>query len=402
MAAAQTVGTTQATLPAHIDHSHLGHPTPQLQRQIQEYEALKQKLLLQVRREQLLGDILRRIRQSLNLEEILQSTADEVQKFLRADRVVLFQFDPQWNGTIAVEAVADVQFSMLGITIDEPCFRDRYVQYYRQGRMRAIDDIDQAGISPCHYNLLSQYQVRANLVVPVIYSDRLWGLVIAHHCTGPRVWKQSEIRLLAQLADQVAIAIYQGELYSRLAAANQELQELSARDALTGLANRRQFDQVMQQEWQRLTRMGQPLALLLVDVDFFKPYNDTYGHPAGDACLQHIAKILASSLHRSGDLGARYGGEEFALVLPNTPIAGAEQVAENVRQAVHAAQIPHTQSAIASHVTLSIGIGVMVPTLQSAPEALIHAADQALYQAKHQGRDRWCVWSEPDTATASS
>jgi diguanylate cyclase (GGDEF)-like protein len=171
--------------------------------------------------------------------------------------------------------------------------------------------------------------------------------------------------------------------------ANQELTRLSASDGLTGIANRRYFDEHIAREWRRARRSASSVALMMCDVDHFKLFNDTYGHQAGDDCLRRVAGAIATSLERGSDMAARYGGEEFVVVLSETTIGGALIVAEKIRHAVHALQIPHSASRF-GRVTLSIGIAARVPEVDDASAALVAAADQALYQAKHNGRDRVC------------
>lgn len=177
-------------------------------------------------------------------------------------------------------------------------------------------------------------------------------------------------------------------LNHQLQEANLELQSLASLDSLTQIANRRYFDEYFNLEWQRLAREKVPLSLILCDVDFFKTYNDTYGHQAGDDCLQQVAKAIKSALKRSADLVARYGGEEFAIILPNTETSGAVHVAEKILAAVEAMEIAHANSQIGNKVTLSLGVASTVPGHKSSPATLIAAADRALYQAKAQGRAR--------------
>lgn len=176
-------------------------------------------------------------------------------------------------------------------------------------------------------------------------------------------------------------------LAKQLDQANQELKSLSSRDGLTGIANRRAFDETLEREWQRALRTGSELAMLLCDVDHFKRFNDSYGHQAGDECLRRVAAALRDSVARGTDAVARYGGEEFGIILADTGIGGALIVAEKIRHAVHLLAIPHQASATGT-LTLSIGIACFVPTPQQKPEALLQAADRALYSAKHNGRDR--------------
>ncbi len=166
------------------------------------------------------------------------------------------------------------------------------------------------------------------------------------------------------------------------------LRSLSFLDGLTGIANRRRFDEAMAREWRRCGRSHQPVSLILLDVDHFKAYNDHYGHQAGDECLRAIADILAEQVNRAGDLIARYGGEEFIVLLPETGHEGAEQVAERLRLAVARQGIPHAHSPVAPHITISLGVATQVPTGTDTPDGLAQMADQLLYQAKRSGRNR--------------
>lgn len=181
------------------------------------------------------------------------------------------------------------------------------------------------------------------------------------------------------------------ERTAALEEANKELHQLATLDGLTLVANRRGFDAYWQQQWQFLMQQQQPLALILADIDYFKPYNDHYGHQAGDECLWKIAQTIACALNRPTDLLARYGGEEFVVVLPYTSIKGACKVAEAIIAAIHKICLPHAQSVISDHVTLSLGITCVVPQPHCSWKQPITFADQALYQAKQEGRDRYCV-----------
>lgn len=169
---------------------------------------------------------------------------------------------------------------------------------------------------------------------------------------------------------------------------NNQLQVLSSFDSLTGIANRRSFDEYLANEWDHAARSSSWISLILIDIDFFKYYNDTYGHQAGDHCLYQVATTLNNSLHRSGDLAARYGGEEFAVVLPDTDSRGAMVVAEILRSEIEQLNIPHAKSTVANHVTVSMGIASTMPATHNSPEKLIEEADQALYAAKKSGRNR--------------
>ncbi|QCG97125.1 PleD family two-component system response regulator [Azospirillum sp. TSA2s] len=166
------------------------------------------------------------------------------------------------------------------------------------------------------------------------------------------------------------------------------LRSLSFLDGLTGIANRRRFDEAMAREWRRCARSHLPLSLVILDVDHFKAYNDQYGHQAGDECLRIVAEVLAERARRPSDLVARYGGEEFVCLLPETDGPGATRVAEGFRAAVAERRIPHAQSPVAPFVTISLGVATVIPSAESSPEKLAEMADQLLYRAKRTGRNR--------------
>jgi diguanylate cyclase (GGDEF)-like protein len=170
--------------------------------------------------------------------------------------------------------------------------------------------------------------------------------------------------------------------------ANRRLNLLSTIDSLTGIPNRRFFDQSMIKEWRRAQRDQQKLTVAMIDIDFFKYYNDTYGHQEGDNCLNQVAYAIAKEARRPGDLAARYGGEEFALILPNTDISGAVALCEAIRRSVQMLAIPHQASLVNPSVTVSIGVATVVPCENMSPCHLIKLADQSLYKAKENGRDK--------------
>lgn len=205
--------------------------------------------------------------------------------------------------------------------------------------------------------------------------------------------------VLARVRHQITILRQQQQLTAQnyqlqqvkaaLQQANLELERIANIDCLTQIANRRCFDEVLEQEWQRLRREQQPLSLILCDIDYFKQYNDRYGHLAGDTCLQHVAQIITQYVNRPADIVARYGGEEFVVILPNTDQEGAIAIVKAIQEALQGLQIAHAASAIAEYVTLSAGIACLVPTLTFSSVKLIAEADAALYQAKQRGRNTW-------------
>ena len=223
-------------------------------------------------------------------------------------------------------------------------------------------------------------------------------------------WRYS-VRLQTELAEQlrlrVALAQANTELEDKvqqrtqaLEEVNHQLEVLSVTDALTRLANRRRFDAVWLDEWQRALRQATPLAVIMLDVDHFKAYNDHYGHQQGDECLRRVGEVLLTTVRRAGELVARYGGEEFVVVLPGTSVIHAMAVAESIRANIQAAGIAHAHSGVAAVVTVSLGVAVGIPTQGDARDALVHAADAALYRAKDQGRNR-VVLSDIDRGKGS-
>ena len=178
------------------------------------------------------------------------------------------------------------------------------------------------------------------------------------------------------------------QLSAELATVNRTLEHISKQDALTALANRRHFDTYLADEVARTQRTKKALTLIMCDVDFFKSYNDHYGHQAGDSCLKQVAAAIQSCCRRPADLAARYGGEEFALILPETDLSGGTQVAEDIRNAVEQLHLTHEYSEAGPYVSISVGVATYLPGAVTSADQLVAAADEALYRAKHLGRNR--------------
>ena len=183
---------------------------------IDERKQAQFSLQQQVEQQHLIMEMTQRIRQSLNLQDILQTTVDEVRQFLQVDRVIIFQFAADWGGTVTVESVGNQALAILPFDICDPCIGDSYVEPFKQGLVTAKADIYAAEISPCHVEFLAQFQIRANLVVPILKNGELWGLLVAHHCVAPRHWQDSEVDLLRQIASQVSIALQQAALFEQV------------------------------------------------------------------------------------------------------------------------------------------------------------------------------------------
>ena len=217
--------------------------------------------------------------------------------------------------------------------------------------------------------------------------DRAFEVGATDYVTKPIHWPVLRQRVRRILAERWAWTEL-CQIKEKLEVANQKLQRLACMDGLTALHNRRHFDESLHRDWKRMMRDKAPLSLILCDIDFFKAYNDTYGHQAGDECLKQVAEILRQSARRSADFVARYGGEEFALILPNTEAIGAIEVAETIRSRMKARGISHLGSEVSQFVTLSLGIASLIPNRLSSAEILVKESDQALYEAKTKGRDR--------------
>ncbi len=199
-----------------------------------------------------------------------------------------------------------------------------------------------------------------------------------------RVELRSRVRSALSLKEEME---RRKELLTQVEKANAKLLLLSSQDGLTGLPNRRHFDQMIDKEWRRSVRHGLPMSFIIIDIDFFKLYNDTYGHQYGDDCLKSVAEQIKLAAKRPGDIPARYGGEEFVLILAETGLDVAKRIAEDLRREVVAMKILHESSRVSEYVTISLGVASMVPHRNSSPEGIIRIADEALYLAKHEGRN---------------
>jgi len=236
--------------------------------------------------------------------------------------------------------------------------------------------------------------VGANALALLRGDDEDYGILFIGKPLGQGDWPPEDRALLSMTVQMLLHSVRHNMQLKQIAQtqdalrqANRQLEVLSRHDALTGLFNRRHFDDIKLDEYQRALRSGQPLSLMICDIDFFKAYNDHYGHAHGDLCLQAVAQAMQSAIIRGGDVLARIGGEEFVALLPATTAAAAWAVGERVRLAVLGLQVPHAKSSVGSWVTISVGLSQFQPTVHADFDALFHAADQALYRAKENGRN---------------
>jgi diguanylate cyclase (GGDEF)-like protein len=267
----------------------------------------------------------------------------------------------------------------------------------RMGRPLLVTDVDD---DPDYVS--GNPSVRAEYMVPIRHRDRLHGVLNIESTDGG--FFTADVRAVFDaVADQVAGAIHLARMADELEAANRKLQQLSLIDGLTGIANRRRFDEQLEASWMQLLKEKLPLALLLVDADRFKALNDACGHLYGDECLRQLARLCAAVTEGGDDLVARYGGEELVLLLPRRDEDAALLIAETLRALVEHEGMAHPGSSVATVVTVSIGVAALVPRPDLAPQHLIASADEALYAAKAGGRNRVERRGAPaTTATATA
>lgn len=240
---------------------------------------------------------------------------------------------------------------------------------------------------------LAQRRPKSILVLPVLNQGRLVAVIYVENNLLEGAFTERHVKTLELLGAQAAISLVNARLYKNLerkvAERTEELRQMSMKDGLTGIANRRSFDERLAGEWRRGLRNAKPLSLMMIDIDHFKPFNDHYGHVEGDRCIRAVAQTLEQVINRSTDLVARYGGEEFAVILPDTDADAAAWLAKACLEAIAALAIPHEQSGASSAVSISIGLCTMRVDTELGAEKLVTHADQALYQAKRAGRNRY-------------
>lgn len=353
---------------------------------------VEQQLLRQAQYDRLLVQITQHIHQSLDLATILEAAVKDVRELLGCDRVLIYRFLEDWRGIMDVEAVIPPWLSALGDVVGDSCFTERYIEAYKRGRIHVVNDLDTAPVTSCYRDLLAHYQVKANLVVPIIVEGRLWGLLICHQCAHPRDWQDSEIELIKQISTQLAIAILQAELYQKAQAEIQERKAIEAQllyqarhDRLTHLPNRWFFEEQL-----RLTlsyaaeHPKYHYAVLCLDIDRFKTLNDSLGHGTGDLFLQAFAQRLTRCVSPQ-DVVARLGGDEFAVLLNDIEgIEHAQAIAHQLQDRLnHPFEIDH----YTLYSTVSIGLVMGNPHYTSSEE-LLRDADMAMYHAKTKGHNR--------------
>ena len=313
------------------------------------------------------------IRNSLELNDVLQTTVNEVGRALNAQHCALriegdAGEDPLTNCYFR-DGAESVNAEEAELVADLDAYSVRLAGRYKNYVMDGRGEVD-----------ANSQNVRPLAAVPLIYKERFMGVLLVRSDDSTRIWQENEILLLCTVADQVTVAVSHARLYA-------QVQQQALTDGLTGLCNRRSFEMQLEKDLHMATRLGQPLSLILLDLDKFKRVNDTFGHEAGDVALRLLADGLRDEL-RSVDTAARYGGEEFAVILPQAPIDGAMIVAERLRRRFELMEVPGV-----GQVTASLGIASF-PQHATSRDTLLLAADRALYDAKNAGRN--CVRVPPD------
>ncbi|ESA37621.1 diguanylate cyclase with pas pac and gaf sensor [Leptolyngbya sp. Heron Island J] len=351
-----------------------------------------QQLQQQLQQQTDLRETIQRIRQGLTVNDVYTTVVQALMDFFQADWIFLLENGPcHWrsvgsslcvqplngsnvfNAYLSLESVITKLEQPFPIAVDAQSVQEVPVD------QQWLSQFPGAWLlSPIHLPHAHQMQL----------VDRLWGVVAIGRKDMTNSWTGEPLEQAKILADEIAIALHHGLLYEQVKQDNHALKALALTDSLTRLANRRQFDHYFEAEWNRLAREQQPLTLILCDIDYFKRYNDYYGHPMGDVCLSRVSDVLTHCIRRPADLVARYGGEEFAVVLPNTNTAGGHNVALAIQHQLEKASIPHATSDVTDRVTLTMGIATVIPEHHLVSQDLLQAADLALYHAKQQGRDR--------------
>ena len=385
---------------------------------------LQQSLTRQEKEAKIILKLAENTRQSLNLEVILQTVTVDIQELLDCDRVIISSYTPHYSSFIA---------QALGMTIS-PIIPEKYSDFlakicasnttdyeqYKQGNIQVIEDINNHQLEDQDKEYLRELGITAQLVIPICLPNdyleqqiidqanitsledilgsqipnSLWGWLVIHKCDVPKIWQQREIEYLQNLATQIAIAIKQALLQEQLQQQSQQLQQLALYDPQTHVYNRRYLDQQIELEWRRLRRIPSPLSIIICDVDYFDAYQDIYGKHAAKQCLQKVAQIISQTIRRPADFVSLFGENKFAIVLPHTPLQGAQKIAQAIQKMIKQLQLPHVKSAINPFITLSFGIASTIPNAIESPSLMMQAAEQALYIAKSRGRNCFAVYNQ--------
>ncbi len=381
------------------------------------WSALRLRGLVQIRRQrelerevgartaelEQLAVLTEQIHGAVTLEETLDHVYASLRGVIPYDRIGLALLTEDRLELRAVWSRTRADREGISIGYQAPLEGSSLMEVLKSGQPRVIADLE-AHLS-AHPDSESTRRIlaegiRSSLTCPLRALGQPVGFLFFSSFT-PNTYRPEHVRFLTQLAGQLSLVVGKSRLYEdllatkgqleeanrRLEEANRHLEQLAAVDALTGIGNRRAFDLRLDEEWRRMMRARLPLSLLMIDLDHFKPYNDGFGHAAGDECLRRVAAVLVANLRRVADFAARVGGEELAVILPETDPPAARRMAERLRAAVEALGIPHDPVTGSERVTISVGAATVTPLEPHGLDLLLRAADQALYEAKRAGRN---------------
>lgn len=359
-----------------------------------------------------LSELAEKMNEGLLVDDVLDHVFEAFHTVIPYDRIGCALLEDEGRVVRASWGRTRLGTMHLGVGYAAPMKGSSLEQIIATGRPRIINDLEQylrdKPTSKPTQRMLKE-GIRSSLTCPLIAMSKPIGFLFfsSRHTD---TYATAHVEFFMRLAGQLSSIIEKGRLYEQLLAAkaqveraNQELMKLAIVDGLTGVANRRAFDERFSAEFRRACREGTPLSVLIVDIDFFKKLNDAYGHLAGDECLKAVGQALRATAKRGGDFAARYGGEEFTLVLPNTDEAGAKTVGESLRARIEALEVDIGEGFHPAKMTVSVGAATLTtsPTVaKGQPAELLAEADHALYTAKRTGRNRVVHATDAPAASA--
>ncbi len=332
--------------------------------------------------------LLTHINEGRSLEDVLEYLFEAIQDVFPADRVAYAAIEDDIVRSVWARSRSDRM--RLGIGMEAPLADHSLEKLAREGGIRIIADLEAHLVEmpdSAPTRLLVEEGMRSSLSVPLRAFGKPVGFLFLDSFEKG-AYTADHARLMELIGGQLSLILEKSRLMMELEQANRILAREAVTDPLTGLANRRAFQRLLDVELRRSQRSGEPVALLLLDVDHFKAFNDRHGHVEGDACLVRIARILHEAAGRAGDFAARWGGEEFVVVLVGTPAGEAVEMAQRILTRIESEAIPHGASPVAPHVTASIGVAVAEGGVATELAVLLRAADEAVYRAKRGGRNR--------------